>query len=279
MGINNVTYADISLKLCQSSGYESGSYGKRGKSIISGCTRLVLAAVMFFYLREPTRGGADTVVETGPRPGLLKSVAFMFSNPALRQLLIASTVTGMMSCGASTWIPTFFIRIHDLSQSEVGLLMALVFGVLGAAGTLIGGRLFDRVSRRGFHRGVWLIGAVQVASIPLSILAYQADSFALAIGLFLFPAFAGNFFLGPTLAQRQTLFPVPMRAVAAAIKMFCLNLVGLSLGPLLVGSVSDWLKPAKGDASLGFALSVLAVLHIWSAFHFWLCGRALHSPQ
>ena len=203
----------------------------------------------------------------------------MFRSPALCQLLIASTLTGMMSYGASTWLPTFFVRTHTLSQSEVGLIMALLFGGLGAVGTLVGGRLFDFLSKKGAERGVWMIGIVQLCTIPFSVLAFQADSLALAIALFALPAFAGNFFLGPVLALIQTLSPVPMRAVAAAIKMLSLNLVGLSLGPLVVGVLSDWMKPEMGDASIGLALSVLAVLNIWSAFHFWLCGRALQKSR
>jgi hypothetical protein len=53
----------------------------------------------------------------------------------------------------------------------------------------------------------------------------------------------------------------------------------LSLGPLFVGSVSGFFKQDMGDASLGFALSLLALLNIWSAIHFWLCGRALPASN
>ncbi|MGI9325657.1 MAG: spinster family MFS transporter [Pseudomonadales bacterium] len=261
-------------------GAVSEAYGWRMALIAVGLPGLVLAGVIYFLLREPSRGAADgPVAATGPAPSVMHSATFMFTTPALRQLLIASTLTGMMSYGASTWLPTFFVRTHALSQSEVGLIMALLFGGLGAVGTLVGGRLFDVVSRKGAERGVWMIGIVQLTTIPFSLLAYQAGSFSLAILLLVLPAFAGNFFLGPVLALIQTLSPVPMRAVAAAIKMLCLNLVGLSLGPLIVGLISDQLKTELGDASIGIALSVLALLHLWSALHFWLCGRAMQKSQ
>jgi len=261
-------------------GTVSEAYGWRAAMFAVGIPGLALAALMYFLLREPQRGGSgSSVVANTVQPGIKNSAVFMFKNTALRQLLIASTITGMGSYGASTWLPAFFVRVHDFSQAQVGLLMALLFGGLGAVGTLVGGKLFDVQSNKGPARGVWMIAIVQISVIPLYIAAYQVNAISFAIGLFLLPAFAGNFFLGPTLALIQSLSPVPMRAVAAKIKMFCLNLVGLSLGPLIVGFLSDVLQPEYQERSLPIALSVLALLSIWSAVHFWLCGKALQRAQ
>lgn len=261
-------------------GTVSEAYGWRAAMFAVGIPGLALAALMYFLLREPLRGGSgSSVVANTVQPGIKNSAVFMFKNTALRQLLIASTITGMGSYGASTWLPAFFVRVHDFSQAQVGLLMALLFGGLGAVGTLVGGKLFDVQSNKGPERGVWMIAIVQISVIPLYIAAYQVNAISFAIGLFLLPAFAGNFFLGPTLALIQSLSPVPMRAVAAAIKMFCLNLVGLSLGPFIVGFLSDVLQPGYQERSLPIALSMLALLSIWSAVHFWLCGKALQRAQ
>ena len=259
-------------------GTVSEYYGWRAALYAVGLPGLVLAVVMFFLLREPVRGNSDEPSGANSNtesPGFLASVRFMFTNPAMRQLIIASTLTGMGTYGASTWIPAFFIRVHDLSQSQVGLLMALVFGGLGAAGTLVGGKLFDRFNLKGAGLGVRMIAIVQVTVIPFALAAYAFDSLALTIGFFVIPALAGNFFLGPSLAMIQTLAPLRIRATAAAIKMFCLNLVGMSLGPLVVGVISDALMPIYGDQSLPIALAALSVFGIWPALHFWLCGRAL----
>ena len=265
-------------------GTVSEYYGWRAALYAVGLPGLVLAALMFLLLREPVRGNPDkpsTNAESERSMGFAASVKFMVGHPAMRQLIIASTLTGMGAYAASTWIPAFFIRVHTLSQSQVGLLMALVFGGLGAAGTLIGGKLFDRLSLKGPGLGVRMIAIVQVMTIPFALVAYSVDSLALTIGFFIVPAFAANFFLGPSLAMIQTLAPLPMRATAAAIKMFCLNLVGMSLGPLFVGLISDALMPTYGAKSLPMALASLSIFGIWPALHFWLCGRALQqaAPQ
>ena len=221
-------------------GFVSQYYGWRVALVVVGLPGLALAAVMFARLREPVRGAFETPVPgADSSPTILQTAAFMFGSPAVRQLLIASTLSGTVTYGLTTWLPAFFVRSHGLSQSEVGLLMALAFGVVGAVGAFVGGKWVDRLSRGGLERGLWMIAATQVAVVPLSVLAYQIDSLALALAFFALPVLVSPFYLGPTLALIQTLSPVPMRAVAAAIKMLCLNLVGMGLGPLIVGFLSD----------------------------------------
>jgi hypothetical protein len=51
--------------------------------------------------------------------------------------------------------------------------------------------------------------------------------------------------------------------------------VGMSLGPLFVGLISDALMPTYGVQSLPIALGTLSIFGVWPALHFWLCGRAL----
>ena len=85
--------------------------------------------------------------------------------------------------------------------------------------------------------------------------------------------------MGPALAMVQTLSPVHMRAVSSAIMMLCLNLIGLGLGPLLVGVLSDMLEPRYGEDALRVALAYFAVVGLWGSFHFWRCGHALAKQQ
>ncbi|MFT6275996.1 MAG: hypothetical protein ACJAZ0_002099 [Halioglobus sp.] len=78
-----------------------------------------------------------------------------------------------------------------------------------------------------------------------SIMGLLADDLTTAMLLFIIPGVAGNYALGPTLAMVQTLSPVNMRAVSAAIKMLFINLIGMGLGPFLA------LRPRIGEAIQG----------------------------
>ena len=203
----------------------------------------------------------------------------MWANPAMRHLMAGGVIAGLMSYGLTQWLPTFFIRTHELSQSEAGMMIAGVFGISGAIGALVVGKFFDRLSVRGFQYGLWMLAMFPFVSIPLFVMGLFADNLTTAILLFIIPGFFANSFMGPSLAMVQTLSPVHMRAVSSAIMMLCLNLIGLGLGPLLVGVLSDILSTVYGKGSLSVALACFGLFAFWGSLHFWLCGRALAKQQ
>jgi hypothetical protein len=82
--------------------------------------------------------------------------------------------------------------------------------------------------------------------------------------------------LGPVFALTQTLVRIRMRAVASAILLFVVNLIGLGLGPQVVGALNDALRPSYGDAAVRYSLAgVVVVMHVWAALHFALAARTL----
>lgn len=250
------------------------AYNWRIALVSVGVPGLFLAVVMARSLREPERGTYETE-PLQPPPPILTTAATMWASPAMRHLIAGSVVAGLVGYGFTQWLPTFFIRAHDLSQSQTGMVMAGVFGISGAIGALVAGKWFDRLANRGFQYGMWMLAVVPFFTIPLFILGILADDLNTAILLFIIPGFAGNYVIGPTIAMIQTLSPVHMRAVSSAIKMLCLNLIGMGLGPLLVGLLSDLLTPHYGDDALAVGLAYFSLVGFWGSLHFWLCGRAL----
>ena len=259
-------------------GFIAEAYNWRVAMVAVGAPGLLLALVMAKLLREPARGTFETEIPPPPPP-IFTTAATMWANPAMRHLIAGSVVAELMSYGLTQWLPTFFIRAHGLSQSQAGLMMAGVFGILGAVGALVAGKWFDRLSIRGFQYGMWMLAIVPFISIPLFVLGLLSDDLTTAMLLFIIPGFLGNCFLGPSIAMVQTLSPVQMRAVSSAVKMLCLNLIGLGLGPLLVGVLSDLLNPLYGEDALSVALAYFSLVGLWGALHFWLCGRALAKQK
>jgi hypothetical protein len=84
----------------------------------------------------------------------------------------------------------------------------------------------------------------------------------------------GSIYLGPALAVLHSRMMASLRPTASAVFLMLINLIGLSLGPVVVGAMSEWLFAASGNA-LGYALSVMQVLGIWGAAHFIIAGRRL----
>lgn len=257
------------------------SYGWRAALIVVALPGLLLAAIMWLKLKEPERGYFDKLQSKNYKPdddvqlSIWETAKYLFAIPSYRYLIIACTISGTGAYGLTAWFPSFFLRTHDLSQTEVGAVMAGVFGLVGAIGAVVGGKIIDQLNQRGFQYGVWLIAISQILSIPFATAAYFADALPLAIGLFLFPAFCSMIYLGPSMALIQTIAPVHMRATASSFKMLCLNLIGMSLGPLLIGLFSDYLQPEYGTDSIRVALASASVLGLFSAFFFYRCGRSL----
>ena len=89
------------------------------------------------------------------------------------------------------------------------------------------------------------------------------------------PVLLGNFYQATTFSQTQGISALRMRAVAAGILLFVINIIGLGLGPQLVGILSDVLNPDFGDESLRYALLICSLVYMWAAIHYFIAGRHL----
>jgi hypothetical protein len=85
----------------------------------------------------------------------------------------------------------------------------------------------------------------------------------------------GAIYLGPSLAMTQALVPLRMRAQAAAILLFILNIIGFGLGPPTVGEISELLKPSLGTDSIRWAMMTTLIPWVISAWCYWLASRTL----
>jgi len=66
-----------------------------------------------------------------------------------------------------------------------------------------------------------------------------------------------------------------MRAVAAGILLFIINIIGLGFGPQAVGVISDLLSDNYGPESLRYALAICSLINIWAGIHYFIAGRHL----
>ena len=97
---------------------------------------------------------------------------------------------------------------------------------------------------------MWVVAVALMVTVPFSAAVFLADGPAVALALFGIPVLLGNFYQATTFSQAQGLVGLRMRAVAAAILLFVLNIIGLGLGPYLVGLLSDALSERFGIESL-----------------------------
>jgi MFS family permease len=120
-----------------------------------------------------------------------------------------------------------------------------------------------------------------MATKPLSIGLYLAADTRAALLLFLLPGMTTAVFLGPSIAVLHERVSPHQQPVASAMLALVMSLVGMGLGPLFVGVMSEWLFAVHGESSLRYALVVLQVGGLWGALYFYAAGRhlAIRHPR
>jgi len=237
-------------------GWINEAFNWRAAFMVIGVPGVVVAALVALTVREPARGGADHAAAIHAPPGSLRA---LWAIKSYRRLTIAASLHAFTAYAGLQWNPAFMIRIHHMKTGQVGLLLGLIIGVTGVAGTLGGGLLSDLFGRKDARWYAWLPAMVIGAAIPFYLAAYLAQSASAALLLLIMPALAGNCFTGPVFGAVQSLAPLRTRALAAAVLLFVISVVGLGLGPLLVGVLSDLLASALGRNSLRWAMCAAAV--------------------
>jgi hypothetical protein len=81
----------------------------------------------------------------------------------------------------------------------------------------------------------------------------------------------------PLFATIQTLIPEDRRAMSIAIIYLFSNLIGMGLGPLATGVLSDLLRRAFGEESLRYALLALCPGYLWAAWHAWRASTTVRD--
>lgn len=252
--------------------------GWREAFVVVGLPGIALALVVWFVLKDPRRSDAAAVLRAKSQSAALpvgKAVAEVMRSRAFVLLVCAGSAASFLSYGKTTWTTIFFQRTHDLTPGQTGLWFGIIGGVGGILGTWLGGYLADRFGATN-RRHVLSAPAIGMAlAVPIAIAAYQAPSWPLALVLIFLPQVFNSLYYGPCYSAAQGLVPMRARAIAAASLLFFQNLIGLGLGPLFFGMLSDVLEPRLGAESVRYVLYGAAVLGLVPAFFFWRCSLHL----
>lgn len=245
--------------------------------LVVGLPGLPLALLVRLTVREPRRGLSERgPVDTAPVP--LREVArFLLARSSFVWLVTAACCQSLLGYAVLAWGPTFLVRVHAMGSAEIGISIGLITGVGGALGAWLGGTVTDRLSLRDARWMVWLPAIVSLAGLPFALPFLLADDARVALACFAPFYLLNAMYVGPLWSTTQTLVKVRMRAVASALLLFLLNLVGLGVGPLLVGFLNDVLAPRYGDGAIRWSLLAMAVVGAAASLPFWLAGRTLRE--
>jgi MFS family permease len=261
-------------------GWGNHFFGWRATFLLIGLPGLVVAALVWFTIKEPPRGLSEvgTPKPLEPPPPLWDVVKFLASYASFRHMCLAAGLHSVVWYAGSQLNAVFFIRSHGMSSGEAGTWLALFAGV-GAVGTLLGGLLSDKLSARTGDRRwyMWVPGIATLVMVPFQFFAYLSNNLDVVIPSFFIMISLASMFFGPSFAVSQTLATLRTRAVATSLLLLVQTFVGLGLGPLVAGEISQSLRPQVGDDSFRYGLCLVGLVNLWAAWHYFTGARSIRE--
>ena len=247
--------------------------------VVVGLPGIFLALLVRFVIKEPPRGMAEARKDVAP-PGFFRVVGFLWERKSFRHLSFACALHAFVTYGMGNFMPLFLGRVHGMPILDVGLYYGLIAGIGGLAGTFFGGWMSDRMANNTGDKTwyVWIPFISTLLAIPFALITFLLMPTGVTAAFsYLLPVFAGGWYLAPCIASTHFLVGIRMRAMASAVLLFVLNLIGLGLGPMLTGFVSDYLTPSYGDNALRYAMSITVMVNLWCALHYYWATRTIRA--
>ncbi len=270
-------------------GWLNQLYGWRTTFMLLGASGVVPAGLAWLTLKEPrrdraaaaftfnadTRSACDGPAAPVDSACCVEVCRTLWANITFRHLLLSFSITGFFGNGLAQWLPAFFIRSFGLKTGELGTWFAVINGAGGAVGTYLGGRLASRYAPRNERLQLKGMAVIYCAFGIITALIYLSSNKVMALVFMGLSTIGVTLAYGPLFATIQTLVPERMRAVAIATIYLFANLIGLGLGPLAVGTLSDVLQPYFREESLRYALLAMSPGFFWSGWHLWQGSRTV----
>lgn len=280
-------------------GFVAEAFSWRTAMLVAGAPGLLLALLAWLTLREPPRGRLEGASDSAAPP-LSRVLRRLAGLPSFRHACAGCALATLAANSIALFAPSYLVRWFGLGLSQVGLLNGLVSGSAGVAGMVLGGLAADLGVRRDVRFYAWAPAIGCALAAPIYLLGYSRTELKPALALILAGWIAVSVAFAPTFALAQNLVEPRMRASAAAVVLFFMNVAGQGLGPLLVGLASDQFasrafapgdyrtaclaggEAALGDAcarasALGLRWAILAMVgfFLWGAGHYALAARSL----
>ncbi len=249
--------------------------GWRMAFFVVGIPGVLFAGVLMLLLKEPVRGSWDACADKNAKASFKETLTFLMTRKSFWYAALGTAMMSYKSYGNGNFMPSFLYRLHDMSLSEIGFTLALVSGVAGAVGTFMGGVVADKLGAKDKRWYLWTPMWGAIIALPLGIyvlLTLNTQSLIIALVL---STVTSTLYLGPCIAISHALVPPHMRAMTSAVLFFILNMIGLGLGPLLTGLLSDWFTAQHGVVGLRYAMLSSYILGSSAIILFFMAGRHL----
>lgn len=260
------------------------AWGWRAAFFVAGAPGVLAAVVVALTLKEPRkRLVRQAAAAKAAQATFAETFRYLARKPTFWLVAFSASISAFIGYGQAPFTASFYLRNHGpeiaglaagfgvKSLTFLGVSIGMIGGIVGALGSLLGGRISDWATARDLRAYVTVPAIGGLIWAPLYCLAILAPTAKMTLILSVAPALLGTLWYGPVYAVAQSVAPPHMRATTAALVLFIINIVGLGLGPLFTGALSDYLS---APARLGPANGVQWALVITS---FWVIPSVVLS--
>jgi len=230
------------------------AYGWRTAFLVAGAPGLILAVVALFTLKEPRRALkaagklAALASEHVPTRDVLR---VLMRKPTFWFFAGGAALYALVAYAHSHFLASYFLRGYTPQLTELaasfgmqprgflGMSLGLISGAGGIVGSLVGGWFADKYGARDLRWYGVLPAVFPLLSTPILWWALSISNLPLAFGLLIVPTIGHALWYGPVYGGVQGLVPPGMRATAAAVLLFVMNMIGMGGGPTLFGLAND----------------------------------------
>ncbi len=193
----------------------------------------------------------------------------LYSSRTVVATYIGSGLQLFVAGSIIVWMPSYLNRYYAMPTDKAGILAAVIV-LGGAVGTIFCGMLSDRLGRVRADRKTSLaisfcLGSCLLLSAAFALPAGTVQLVLLCLGVFI--VIGTN---GPSMAMVANLTHNSVHSSAFATLTIANNLLGLALGPLVIGKVSDHL-------GLHGAFQLMPLMSIFAAAVFFYAKRHYHN--
>jgi predicted MFS family arabinose efflux permease len=245
----------------------------RAAFIAMGIAGVILAPLMLIVVRDlpqPEQAASQRIP-------LMRTFSIVARKRSFWLMALASSFSSLAGYGLALWTPSVLERSFGFSLIERGQFLASLFLIGGTAGVFAGGWFADRLGHADRRWYGWLPAIAWLVTAPMFALGLMAHSASLAWMLLLLPNALNILWLGPVVTAVQHLVPQPMRSTASASFLLINNLIGLGVGPTLIGALSTAFKGRFGTEALRYAAVSVVIFYLFAALLMLLAVKRLRT--
>lgn len=266
----------------------------RAAFIIVGLLGVLLAPIFWLTMREPPRGRYDGAKGAVKPASFREVLATLAAKRSFWALSLGAASSSIMGYGLFAWLPAFLVRSYGDALPGymaflpdwmippgagpllyAGYFYGFIVLVGGMIGLFLGGLVADRLGEK--HRAAYaLVPAVAfLCAAPLYVAGILSPSLTVIFFALLAPTALGLAWIGPVVSAFQHIVPPNMRATATAVFLLINNFVGLAMGDVIIGALSDAMRSMYGAESLRYSILCGAIFYLIAAVLLFIAAPGL----